>query len=233
MGRSHRIARLLIILFAAIMAYPYVPGSSTEAFKAIGLFAGLVFSLGASSIVANLVAGQSLIYRRAFRIGDRVTIADVTGDVEELSAQATYIRTPKNERVTIPNAIVLGSQVTNYSHFASEHGLILHTEVGIGYEVPWKQVEEMLLEAARRTPGALSDPPAFVRQKALGDYAPVYELNVHIRDAKAMVTTYSALHASIQDVFAERAVQIMTPSYVADPPDPKIPPMSGGKQGTN
>jgi small-conductance mechanosensitive channel len=226
---TQRLVRLAIILAGAIMAYPYVPGSSTEAFKAIGLFAGVVFSFGASSIVANLVAGQSLIYRRAFRVGDRVTIADVTGDVEEMSAQATYIRTPKNERVTIPNAIVLTSQVTNFSHFAHEHGLILHTTVGIGYEVAWQEVEAMLLEAARRTPGTLAVPPAFVLQTALGDYSPVYELNVHVRDAHAIPATYSALHARIQDVFAERGVQIMTPSYVADPPDAKVPPVSGAR----
>jgi small-conductance mechanosensitive channel len=221
---TERLVRVLVILFAAIMAYPYVPGSSTEAFKAIGIFAGVLISFGASSIVANLFAGQTLIYRRAFRVGDRISVADVTGDVEEISAQATYIRTPKNERVTIPNAMVLSNQVTNYSHFARDQGLILHTEVGIGYEVAWKDVEAMLLEAARRTPGVLTEPAPFVLQKRLGDYSPVYELNVHTRSARGMIATYSALHACIQDVFAERGMQIMTPSYVADPPDPKVPP---------
>jgi small-conductance mechanosensitive channel len=221
---TERILRLLVIVFAAVMAYPYVPGSSTEAFKAVGIFLGLVFSFGASSIVANLVAGQSLIYRRAFRVGDRVEIAGVTGDVEELGAQATYLRTPRNERVTIPNAIVLTTQVTNYSHFARDPGLILHTEVGIGYEVPWQEVEAMLVEAARRTPGVLAEPAPFVWQKKLGDFSPIYELNVSTRDARAMHATLTALHAAIQDVFAERGIQIMTPSYVADPPDPKVPP---------
>lgn len=221
---TRRLVRLLVVLFAAIMAYPYIPGSSSEAFKAIGIFAGLMLSLGATSIVANLVAGQSLIYRRAFRIGDRIAVAGVTGDVEELTAQATYIRTLKNERVTVPNAVVLASEVTNYSQFARGDGLILHTEVGIGYETPWAEVEAMLLEAARRTPGALTAPPPFVLQKSLGDYSPIYELNLHTRDEKAMQATYSALHANIQDVFAERGVQIMTPHYVGDPAEAKIPP---------
>ena len=221
---TERILRLLVVVFAAVMAYPYVPGSSTEAFKAVGIFLGLLFSFGASSIVANLVAGQSLIYRRAFRVGDRVEIGGVTGDVEELGAQATYLRTPRNERVTIPNAIVLTTQVTNFSHFAQGPGLILHTEVGIGYEVPWQQVEAMLVEAARRTPGTLADPAPFVWQRKLGDFSPVYELNVATRDPRAMHATLTALHAAIQDVFAERGIQIMTPSYVADPPDPKVPP---------
>jgi small-conductance mechanosensitive channel len=221
---TERLVRVLIVLFAAIMAYPYIPGSSSEAFRAISIFAGVMFSLGATSIVANLVAGQSLIYRRAFRVGDRIEVAGVLGDVEELTAQATYIRTLKNERVTVPNALVLGSQVTNYSQLTREQGLILHTEVGIGYEVPWQQVEEMLLEAARRTEGALRDPGPFVLQKKLGDYSPVYEINIYTRDAKAMPQTYTRLHAAIQDVFAERGIQIMTPSYVADPAEAKVPP---------
>jgi small-conductance mechanosensitive channel len=221
---TERIVRILIVLFAAIMAYPYIPGSSSEAFRAISIFAGVMFSLGATSIVANLIAGHSLIYRRAFRVGDRIEVAGVFGDVEEMTAQATYIRTLKNERVTVPNALVLGSQVTNYSQLARREGLILHTEVGIGYEVSWQQVEEMLLEAARRTEGALRDPAPFVLQKKLGDYSPVYEINIYTRDEKAMPETYTRLHAAIQDVFAERGVQIMTPSYVADPPEAKVPP---------
>ncbi len=118
----------------------------------------------------------------------------------------------------------MGSEVINYSHFTREGTLILHTEVGIGYEVAWQDVEAMLIEAARRTPGALANPAPFVLQTGLGDYSPVYELNIHTRNEKAMPATYSALHAAIQDVFAERGVQIMTPHYVADPPDAKIPP---------
>ena len=221
-----RLVRVMIVLFGAIVAYPYIPGSSSEAFKAIGIFAGVMFSLGATSIVANLIAGHSLIYRRAFRVGDRIEVAGVLGDVEELTVQATYIRTLKNERVTVPNALVLGSQVTNYTQLARERGLILHTDFGIGYEVSWRQVEEMLLEAARRTEGALRDPAPFVLQKKLGDYSPVYEINIYTRDEKRMPETYTALHAAIQDVFAERGVQIMTPSYVADPPEAKVPPVA-------
>lgn len=221
-----RIARAAVLLLGLIMAYPYIPGSSSEAFKAISIFVGVVLSLGATSMIANVVAGNSLIYRRAFRVGDRVEIAGVLGDVEELTAQATYIRTLKNERVTLPNATVLGSQVTNYSTLARSQGLILHTEVGIGYEVPWRQVEEMLIEAARRTPGLLPSPAPFVLQKRLGDFAPVYEINAYTHDEKGAQGTLTRLIAHIQDVFAERGVQIMTPNYMADPAAEKIPPVT-------
>jgi small-conductance mechanosensitive channel len=224
---TERIVRVLIILFAAIMAYPYVPGSSSEAFKAVGIFAGLMLSLGATSVVANMVAGHTLIYRRAFRVGDRISVADVVGDVEAMSAQATYLRTLKNERVTIPNALVLSSQVTNYSYFARERGLILHTEVEFGYELAGPEAEALLLEAARRTPSTLATPAPFVLHKRLGDSGAIYEINVYTRDEKAMAATYSALNASIQQVCAERGVEMTTPIYVADTTGAKIPAAHG------
>ncbi|PJN95283.1 mechanosensitive ion channel protein MscS, partial [Amaricoccus sp. HAR-UPW-R2A-40] len=219
-----RIVRAAVVLLGLVMAYPYIPGSSSEAFKAISIFAGVMLSLGATSMIANIVAGNSLIYRRAFRIGDRVEIAGVLGDVEELTAQATYLRTLKNERVTLPNALVLGSQVTNYTTLARSDGLILHAEVGIGYETPWREVEAMLLEAAARTEGLMASPTPFVLQKRLGDFAPVYEINAYTRDERAAQATLTRLLAAVQDVFAERGVQIMTPNYVSDPAQAKIPP---------
>jgi small-conductance mechanosensitive channel len=228
---TERIVRVLIILFAAIMAYPYVPGSSSEAFKAVSIFAGLVFSLGATSVVANMVAGHTLIYRRAFRVGDRISVADVLGDVEAMSAQATYLRTLKNERVTIPNALVLSSQVTNYTYFARERGLILHTEVELGYDLAGPEAEALLVEAARRTQGALAVPAPFVLHKRLGDSGAVYELNVYTRDEKAMSATYSALHASIQALCAERGVDMTTPVYVADTGGAKVPPAHAAAAG--
>jgi small-conductance mechanosensitive channel len=221
---TERLMRLGIIIFAIIMAYPYIPGSQSAAFKGISIFAGVILSLGSSSIVANLIAGYSLIYRRAFQVGDRVKVAGVVGDVEEMRLQATHLITPKNERVTLPNSTILSTDVINYSTLAKDKGLILHTEVGIGYEVPWRQVEKLLLKAAAMTEGVLTNPAPFVLQTRLGDFAPVYELNAYTQDEKSMVAIYSKLHANIQDVFAEAKVQIMTPNYVSDPGEEKIPP---------
>ena len=184
-----RLVRLGVVVLALIMAYPYIPGSSSDAFKAISIFAGIVFSLGSGSVVSNLIAGYSMIYRRAFRVGDRVEIAGVTGIVEALSLQDTHIRTLTNERVTLPNALVLASHVTNFTQLARSHGLILHTEVSIGYEVPWREVEAMLLDAAKRTPGIAATPAPFVRQQKLGDFAPLYGVFVATNDEGAMVAS--------------------------------------------
>jgi small-conductance mechanosensitive channel len=171
-----------------------------------------------------MVAGYSMTYRRAFRVGDRVKIGDVVGDVTDIRLQVTTVKTLKNEEVVIPNATILASEIVNYSALATDQGLILHTTVGIGYEVPWRQVEAMLLLAAKRTPGLLEEPRPFVLQKALADYAVSYELNVYCSDPRQMMSLYTELHRSIQDVFNEYGVQIMTPSYEADTPDPKVVP---------
>jgi small-conductance mechanosensitive channel len=221
---SYRIVSVTAIVFALIVAYPYIPGSGTAAFQGVSLFIGVVVSLGASSFIANLIAGYTMIYRRAFRLGDRIRVAEQTGDVLEIGALVTRLRTIKNEEVVLPNSMILTGHVTNYSTLARTSGLILHTTVGIGYDTPWRQVEAMLLMAASRTPGVPAEPPPFVLQTRLGDFAVTYELNVYCDDAQAMAARYSALHRNVQDVFNEHGVQIMTPAYENDPAQPKVAP---------
>jgi small-conductance mechanosensitive channel len=148
----------------------------------------------------------------------------VTGTVSQIRLLTIRLRTIRNEEVTIPNGTLLNTNVINYSALSRESGLILQTEVGIGYEVPWRQVHAMLLEAAGRTPGLMIEPPPFVLQRQLGDFAVVYQLNVYKAEAKALVRAYSDLHQSILDVFNEYGVQIMTPAYEGDPEKPKLVP---------
>jgi small-conductance mechanosensitive channel len=221
---TYRIVRFVVVAFAVVVAYPYIPGSQSPAFQGVSIFIGVIFSLGSSSFIANLIAGYSMTYRRAFRVGDRIQVGEVTGDVTESGLMVTRIRTVKNEEVVIPNSTILNSHIVNYSAFAQKSGLILHTTVGIGYETPWRQVEAMLLMAADRTPGLLREPRPFVRQKALGDFCVTYEINAYCTDAQAMGPLYSELHRNILDVFNEYGVQIMTPAYEGDPEQPKVVP---------
>jgi small-conductance mechanosensitive channel len=216
--------RVLVVAFAIVVGYPYLPGSQSEAFKGVSILLGIMFSLGSSTAIANIIAGYSLTYRRAYRIGDRVKIGDVVGDVAEMRLQVTHLRSPKNEEIVIPNSTIMNSHVINYSSLAAQHGLILHTTVGIGYETPWRQVEAMLIEAAGRTPGLLRKPPPFVLQKSLGDFAVTYEINVYTDQPQAGPRLYAALHRSILDVFNEYGVQIMTPAYEGDPEQAKLVP---------
>jgi small-conductance mechanosensitive channel len=219
---TYKILRVLVIAFGLIVAYPYIPGSQSEAFKGVSLFIGIVFSLGSSSAISNIIAGYMMTYRRAFKVGDRVKIGGSMGDVIETRLQVTHLRSVKNEEVIIPNSQILGGEVINYSSLARTKGLILHTEVGIGYETPWRQVEAMLFIAAERTPGLAKDPRPFVLVKALADFAVTYELNAYCHDVPSMMRVYTELHRHILDVFNEYGVQIMTPAYEGDPAEPKV-----------
>jgi small-conductance mechanosensitive channel len=221
---TDRIVRLLVVAFALIVAYPHIPGSGTDAFKGVSILFGLLFSLGSPSVISNMVAGQSLAYRRAFKVGDRVKIGEHIGDVAQIRLLSTYLRTPKNEQIVIPNSNVLNGEIVNYTSLAKAPGLILHSIVSIGYGTPWRQVEAMLLEAAGRTPGLLPEPRPFVLQKTLGTFAVDYVINVYCDNPTAMFPLYSALHRSILDVFNEHNVQIMTPAYEGDPERPKVVP---------
>jgi len=207
---SFKITRFLIIAFAVVVAFPYLPGSDSPAFKGVSVFLGVLFSLGSSSAISNVVAGTILTYMRAFTVGDRVKIADTMGDVLEKTLLVTRIRTSKNVDITIPNAMVLGSHIINYSSSAQ---LILNTTVTIGYDVPWRQVHELLIAAARSTERIMDQPAPFVLQTALNDFYVSYELNAYTNDPSAMASIYSELHAQIQDRFNEAGVEIMSPHY--------------------
>lgn len=219
---TYRILRILIIIFSVVVAYPYIPGSDSAAFKGVSIFVGILFSLGSTSAIANIIAGYSLIYRRAFKVGDRIQVGDIIGDVTEMRLQVTHLRTIKNEAVNVPNSLILNSHVINYSSLEKTGGLILHTNVGIGYEVPWRQVEAMLIRAAERTSGVLKEPPPFVLKRNLGDFAVNYEINAYCQDSHLMAKVYNELHSHILDEFNEHDVQIMTPNYEGDPETPKV-----------
>jgi len=221
---TYKLVRVAIVAFALVVAYPYIPGSRSDAFKGITIFMGILFSLGSSSAIANIIAGYMMTYRRAFKVNDRVRIGNVIGDVIEMRVQVTHLKTIKNEEVIVPNSTILNHEVVNYSSYARRQGLVLHTEVGIGYETPWRQVEGMLLCAADRTAGLLKEPSPFVHQKKLGDFAVTYELNAYCADPQHMEALYTDMHRSILDIFNEYGVQIMTPAYETDPETPKIVP---------
>jgi small-conductance mechanosensitive channel len=221
---TYRIVRFLLLVLLAVIAYPYIPGSGSDAFKGVSLLIGVLLSIGSSSLIANLLAGYTMIYRRAFRLGDRIRVKDCVGDVTAIRPLAVALRTPKNEQIVIPNSEILNNPIVNYSTLERSNGLILHTNVGIGYEVPWRQVEAMLMLAAERTEGLLHDRPAFVLQTKLGDFCIQYELNVYCAAAQRMNALYTALHRNILDIFNEYGVQIMTPAYERDPDTPKLVP---------
>jgi len=220
---TFNIARVIIIAIAVVFAYPHIPGSDSRAFQGLTILAGLMVSFGSNTVISNMMAGLFVIYRRSTNIGDRIKVGDQVGDVVEIKMMETLIKSVKNEMVSIPNAQLLNSEVVNYSRKIDGRGLLVHTTVGIGYEEPQDKVEAMLIEAARRTRDLKKNPEPFVLWAQLADYAINYQINAFTTRGSSLPRILSDLHRNIVDVFNENGVQIMTPSYEADPDRPKVP----------
>ncbi|NJN73768.1 MAG: mechanosensitive ion channel family protein [Limnothrix sp. RL_2_0] len=215
---TFKLLQFLILAFAAIVAFPYLPGAETPAFQGISIFLGLLLSMGSSAAVANVVAGTIMTYTRAFRIGDRVQIGDTKGDVTEKTLLVTRICTIKNEVITIPNSAVLSSHIVNYSEAKNDPNtppLILHTTITLGYDVPWRKVHEVLIEAAIATEYTLKEPKPFILQTSLDDFYVSYEINVYTEEPKQMMAIYSSLHKNIQDGCNGADIEILSPHYGA------------------
>jgi small-conductance mechanosensitive channel len=219
-----RILIVLLWLFAIMVAYPFMPGSGSGVFKGITLFAGAVFSLGSSALVGQFMSGLVLMYSRAFRRGDYVRVGECEGTILELGMLSTKIRTNKRELVTIPNSVVVGQEMKNYSRLAEETGVIVSTSVTIGYDAPWRQVHAMLEEAAARTTKLKREPPPYVYQMALSDFYVEYQLFAYLEFPNERIPVLAALHANIQDVFNEHGVQIMSPHFESQPEGKVVAP---------
>jgi small-conductance mechanosensitive channel len=212
---TFNIVKFLLYAFMLVLIFPYLPGSASPAFKGVSVFLGVLISLGSSSAINNIVAGLVITYMRPFKVGDRVKIGEVTGDVVEKTMLVTRIRTIKNEDVTVPNSNVLSASTVNFSANTKpeDTGLILHTTVTIGYDTPWKKMHEALIEAAKRTDLVERTPEPFVLQTSLDDFFVSYQLNVYTKQANEQASIYSQLHQHIQDACNEAGIEIMSPHY--------------------
>ena len=210
---TFNIIRFLLYAFMIAMIYPYLPGAESGVFQGISVFVGLIVSLGSSAVIGNIISGLVITYMRPFRVGDRIKLGDTTGNVIEKTPFATRLRTLKNEVVTIPNSFILSSHTVNYSASARKFGLIVHTNVTVGYEVPWRLVHQLLINAARLTPGVLDNPKPFVLENDLPDDYSCYQINVYIKDADRLLEIRSELHQNIHDVFEEAGVELVSPHY--------------------
>jgi small-conductance mechanosensitive channel len=220
---TDRLVNIALIILAVLVAYPYIPGAESPAFKGISLFLGVLVSLGSTGLVANAVNGMSLTYLDAFEVGDLVTIGEVVGWITKMGMLTTRVRTRKNEIITIPNSVVMDKAIINYNK-PGEQGVIVSSKVGIGYDAPWRQVEGMLLLAARRTRGIRANPSPFVLELSLNTFDITYEINAHLAPGQLAYVVIAELNRNILDAFNEFGVQIMTPAYVGDPQHDKVVP---------
>lgn len=223
---TRRLASVGIWLFALAMAYPYLPGANSEAFKGVSVLAGLMLSLGASSVVGQALSGLSLMYSRSLRVGEYVKVGDTEGTVAALGMFTTKVHTGMGEEVSLPNTVVFSQPIRNFSRLVKDGRFMIHSTVTIGYSTPWRQVHAMLMEGAARSPGVATDPAPYVVQTALSDFYVEYRLCAQSnRDAPSRrAEVISQLHSNVQDVFNENGVQIMSPHYMADPPEPQVVP---------
>ena len=212
---TYGLVRILFVLLGLVVAFPYLPGGESPALKGASIFVGVLVSLGSGSAMGNAVAGVILTYMLPFRVGDRVQIADTTGDVLEKALLVTRVRTIKNVEVIVPNSAILGAHILNYSAQAKVHGLILHTTVTLGYDAPWRTVHELMVKAALRTTGILDAPKPFVLQTSLNDSHVSYELNAYTAEANRMAELYSDLHRNLQEEFNQGGLEIMSPMYLS------------------
>jgi small-conductance mechanosensitive channel len=218
---TSKIFTTIIWIFGVVMAYPYIPGSNTDAFKGIGVFLGLLISLGASSMVGQVIGGMVLMYSRAMKVGEIVQIGEYYGRVQEIGFFATKLKTLKNEEVNIPNSVLMGSTTKNFTRLSKTDGLIVHSTVTIGYDVPWRQIHALLVNAAEKTSGIQKKPEPFVLQKSLSDFYVEYEINAFVDKPEGIMKVKTELHSNIQDEFNKYGVQIMSPNY-EDQPSEKV-----------
>lgn len=219
---TERLVSIAILVLAALVAYPYIPGSQSAAFKSISLFLGVLVSLGSTGLVANIITGIMLTYMDAFEVGDLVQIGEINAYVKQTSLLTTRLITRKNEIITLPNSYIMGKHITNFTAHGGKDSILISATVGIGYEVPWRQVEAMLLEAAAKTESVLKDPAPFALTLSLENYSVNYEINAYLKPDVRRYVGIAELNRNVLDAFNKYGVAIMTPSYMADPAEPKV-----------
>ncbi len=228
---TRRIVTAVIWVFGIAVAYPFIPGSSSDAFKGISVLVGVMLSLGSSGVINQAMSGMVVVFSRALKVNEYVRVGEYEGIVTEVGGLSTKLRTVRNEEINIPNATVVSSATKNYSRLAGEHGLIVYATAGIGYDAPWRVVHRLLVEAALRTPGIRPEPAPFVRQSALTSFCVDYTINAYIEQPEQRISVLSNLHANIQDAFNEAGIQIMTPAFESQPGEPVVVPKSKWGEG--
>jgi small-conductance mechanosensitive channel len=208
---------IMIWVFAITVAYPYIPGSNTDAFKGVSVLLGVMISLGSAGLVNQIMNGLVVVYSRALKPGELVQLGSDLGVVTDVGMLSTKLLTRRNEEITIPHAVLVGAKTVNYSRHAADGNAKLTTTITIGYDAPWRQVHALLLDAAARTEGVLKDPAPFVLQRALANFYVEYELVVSLERIEGRIKVLSELHMNIQDAFNEASVQIMSPAFESQP----------------
>jgi small-conductance mechanosensitive channel len=161
-----------------------------------------------------VVAGLVLTYMRSFKLGDRVKVGDVLGDVVEKTPFAIRIKTSKKEIITVPNGTLLSSNVVNFSTSGDEkHGVIIYMPFSISHDVPWRKAVELINEAARKTKLVLDEPAPFVLVNNFGSNSTELEINIYTNEPEEQLFIFSELNNNIRDLFEQHGISMVAPLY--------------------
>jgi small-conductance mechanosensitive channel len=217
-GATMRIVTALVWSLGIAVAYPYLPGASSDAFKGISVLVGVMITLGSTSIVSQAMSGLVVIFSRALRRGDHVIVGELEGVVTEVGTLATKMLNLRNEEITIPNTVLVSTSIRNFSKLSPAQGTLLSTTATVGYDTPWQLVHQVLEEAARATDGLRADPPPRVYTRALESFFIEYDLVVSTDSPIDRVEILSALRQNMLDAAERAGVQLLTPQVLSMAP---------------
>jgi len=203
-----RVTHYLLVGLGIIVAVQSIGLNLTSLAVVFGLLSvGIGFGL--QHVASNFISGLIILFERPIKIGDRITIGDVLGDVENISLRATLIRTVDNISIIVPNSEFITSRVINWSH--RDPKVRIHIPVGVAYGSDVPLVVKSLLEAARNHPEVMKDPPPKVWFSEFGDSSLNFELLVWTLDPKKRPDVISELNRAIDEAFRKNKVEIPFP----------------------
>ncbi len=172
-------------------------------------FAGIVIGLAAADTIGDVIAGFLIFYNHPFDLGDWVLIDGVEGIVEDVALGATTIMTFDNEKVTIPNRVVEGGQIKNYSHGRKLRRRLV---VGVEYGSHLGQAMETLVELAKGHPDVMQDPVPTAVAKGFGASSVDLELRFYVEPVRSsVIKVYTDLVHQVHDTFRKRGLNIAFP----------------------
>lgn len=193
-------------LVAGIVVAPISDEKRGQILALLGIVLSAAIALSATTILGNLIAGAMLRTVRGFRTGDFIRVEDHFGRVSGRGLFHTEVQTEDRDLTTLPNMFLVTHPFTTIR----TSGTVLSTKVGLGYDVPRRDVERVLLDAAEQAGLEQS----FVQITELGDFAVTYRCAGLLTDVKRLITVRSQLNGAVLDGCHEAGIEIVSPAFM-------------------
>lgn len=199
-----------VLLFIGLLVILQTVGIDLTALSILTGAVGLGIGFGLQNIASNFISGLIILFERPVRIGDRIAVGDVEGDVMRIGARSTTVLTNDNIDIIIPNSKLITENVVNWTH--SERRVRFKIPVTVGFSTDPRKLETVLLEAANEVSDILTSPPPGVRFIGFGENGLEFELRawttslVHRRGKFV-----SQINFAIYDKFKEHEIEVPNP----------------------